>query len=225
MKKLFVLLGIAVILLVSCAKEESENVKQDSIYAIYELFYNLDTDKTTAQATFRFGGATGTLLDLNAPAISTFNGDELLYNAVSGVHKKEYAGLTKSGTFIYTDLDNNTFTNPTPTMDTISFPSVDTISSGGAFTFQWIGNPIAANETITLTIDGTQQSNFEVFSNFIVGVTELILPANKLQNLGIGNATCTLSRAYNKYSVDQGTSTGGRMAVRYTCSKTIYISN
>ncbi|MFC2111212.1 hypothetical protein ACFLQ5_02035 [Bacteroidota bacterium] len=225
MKKLTLILGIGIILFCSCAKEESENVKQDSIYTIYELFYNLNTDKTTAQATFRFGGATGTLLDLNAPAISTFNGDELLYNSVSGVHKKEYAGIIKSGTFIYTDLDNNTFTNTTPTMDSISFPLIDTISSGSAFTFQWVGNPVGTKETITLTIDGIQQGNFEVFSKILVGATEIILPVNKLQNLGIGNASCTLTRAFNKYTVDQGTSKGGRMAVRYATTKTIYISN
>ena len=225
MKKISLLLGFVVVLFFSCAKEESENVKQDSIYSIYELFYNVDTDKTTAQATFRFGGATGTLLDLNSPAISTFEGDELLYNSVSGIHKKEYAGIIKSGTFVYTDLDANTFTNITPTMDTIVFPAIDTISAASAFTFQWVGNPIAANETITLSIDGTQQANFEVFSNIIAGGTELILSANKLQNLGVGTANCTLSRAYNKYTLDEATSTGGRMAIRYTTTKTIYISN
>jgi len=195
MKKNTLLIGSMLILLLSCAKEESENVNQDSIYTIYKLDYDTGTDKTTAHATFRFGGATGTLLDLNEPAISTFNGNELFYNSITGVHEKEYAGLITSGTFVYKDLDDNTFTN-TVTMDTISFPSVDTISSGTAFTFQWEGNPIGANETAILTIDGTQAENFEVFSILTVGATEIVLSADKLQNLGIGNASCTLKRRH-----------------------------
>ncbi len=225
MKNNLLLLGSCAILLSSCAKEESSNVNQDSIYTIYELFYNDGTDKTTARATFRFGGATGTLLDLNDPSISTFNGDELLYVAATGVHKKEYTGFTNTGTFVYTDLDNNTFTNTVPAISTISYSAVDTISSAGSFTFTWTGDPIQANESISLTIDGTMQSNFEVFTNAVEGSTEIVLAANKLQNLGIGNATYSLIRAYNSSTVDEGTSTGGRVAVWYTSTGALYIDN
>lgn len=214
------------LLFFSCAKEESENVNQDSIYTIYELFYNKDTDITTAKATFRFGGKTGTLLELNSPAISRFNGDDLQYNSFLGTHKKEYAGFTSSGTFSYTDLDNNSFTNAIPTIDTIGFPiGIDTISTSGAFTFVWDGLPVSQGETISLTINGTTGGNLEVFSTVINGNTQLILDMNKLQNLGIGDATCTLQRIYNKSNVDQGTSEGGRVATWYTAKKTIYIKN
>ncbi len=213
------------LILGSCAKEESENVNQDTIYSIYELWYNSDLDKTTAQATFRFGGPTGTLLDLNSPAISKFNNDELLYNSLLGTHKKEYAGFTSSGTFTYTDLDNNTFTNSTPIIDNIAFPTVDTISNTGAYTFTWVGNPVATGETISLTIDGTQQGNFEVFSTIVNGNTQIVLDANKLQAVGVGDATCTLRRSFNKSSIDEATSKGGRMALWYTTTKTIYIKN
>ena len=151
MKKNYLLWLFALILLFSCAKDESKNVNQDSIYTIYDLFYSQSNDKTTAQATFRFGGAGGTLLMLNEPASATFNGDRLMYNSVTGVHKKEYSGMIDSGTFIYTDLDNNVFTNSTNAIEIIGFPAVDTISSAGAFTFQWVGKPVQANETISLT--------------------------------------------------------------------------
>ena len=145
-----------------------------------------------------------------------------MYNSLLGVHSKEYAGLKPSGTFTYADLDNHTFVNSTPTIATIDYPVVDTIYTDSAYTFTWTGSPIAANETITLTIDGTQQSNFEVVSSSTEGATELIIPASKLQNLGIGDATFTLQRAHNTFSV-VGTSTGGRMALWYTTQKTIYI--
>ncbi len=209
----------------ACAKEESQNVNQDSIYTIYELFYKKSDDKTTARSIFRFGGVGGTLLDLNEPAVSTFNGDELLYNQLSGFHVKEYSGLISSGTFVYKDLDNNTFTNETSTIDPIRFLPIDTISSGAAYTFEWDGNPIGDDETVSLTINGTQQNNVEIFLSVTQGASQIILEANRLQNLGIGNATCELSRINNQSSVDEGTSTGGRMAVWYTDSRTIYIDN
>lgn len=223
MKKSILYFIGAIFLFESCAKEESNNVNQDSIYTIYELFYNQTTDKTTARATFRFGGPTGTLLDLNDPAISTFAGGELLYNSVTGVHKKELSGFISSGAFVYTDLDNNTYTNTTPTIGTVSYPAVDTINSSGAYTFTWIGTPLVTGETMTLTIDGTQQSNLEVFSTSLTGATEIVLSAAKLQNLGIGSANCTLQRSYNQATVDQAPPEGGRMALWYTINDVIYI--
>lgn len=78
---------------------------------------------------------------------------------------------------------------------------------------------------MTLTIDGTMGGNFEVFSTSLVGATEIVLSAAKLQNLGIGDASCILQRAYNQSTVAQGTSEGGRMAHWYTTTKTIYIDN
>jgi len=222
MKKNIFIIGIFLLFIFSCAKEESKNVNQDSIYTIYELSYNASTDKTIAKATFRFGGMTGTLLDLNEPAIVTFNNEELLYNSITGVHKKEFARLIPTGSFIYKDLDNNTFTNAA-VINNIDYPSINTISSGAAFTFTWIGNPIQTNETITLTINGVLAT--EVFSSSIAGTTELVLSASKLQNLGVGSATCTLQRSFNKLSVNQGTSEGGRMAISYIIQKTINISN
>ncbi len=224
MEKYTFLFACISLLLASCAKEESSNVNQDSVYSIYELFYNQELGKTTARATFRFGGPTGTLLDLSEPAVSIFDGDELLYNALTGVHKKEYSGLTPSGTFTYTDLDGNTFTNTTVEIDSIRFPAIDTINSEAAFTFSWVGNPLAEGETVNLTIDGAQQNNFEIFSTSLEGATELVLPVNKLRRLGIGNANCVLQRIHNRLDVDEGTSTGGRMAVWYTtATKTILI--
>ena len=223
MKKLAILLGSAMVLFASCAKEDSANVDQDSIYQIYTLTYKAKEAKTTAKATFRFGGATGTLLELKDPASATFNADALLYAGLTGEHKREYAGLVKSGTFAYTNTDGKTYTNATRTMDTIDFPNVDTIDASSPFDFVWIGNPLSTGETISLTIDGTQQQNFEIFSTVVPAKTNLILGIDKLQKVGHGLATCTLRREHNRLTVDEGTSKGGRMAVVYTTEKQIFI--
>ena len=222
-RALIITLGAAAIV-ASCAKDNSANVNQDSIYTIYEIMYDENTDVTTMQATFRFGGATGTLLELDAPAGCTFDGTELLWNAVLGTHRADNAGLTASGTFVYTDLDDNVFTNTVGTIDSIGFqPTLDTISMGGAYNFDWTGNAVGENETITVTIDGDSGGNVEIFTTILEGGTDLTLSADKLNNLGVGDATNYLRRGYNVSSVTEGTAEKGRVHVHYDIKKTIYI--
>ena len=225
MKKIAFLIVVCTILFGSCAKEISENVAQDSIYTIYELFFNKNTDITTARATFRFGGPSGTLLDLTNPANCTFNGDEVLYNKILGTHKKDYSGFVSSGTFKYLDLDDNSFTNSTPIIETIDFPAKDTIMAANSCLFMWIGSPLSKDESVTLLIDGTQQNNFELFAIAEEGATAIALSSEKLKRLGHGVATCTLKREFNKFSIEEGTSKGGRMALWYTLKKDVFIMN
>lgn len=225
MKKIAFLIVVCTTLFSSCAKEVSENVAQDSIYTVYELFFNKNTDITTARATFRFGGPSGTLLDLTDPANCTFNGDELLYNKILGSHNKDYAGFVSSGTFKYLDLDDNTLTNTTPIIETIDFPTKDTIKADNPCLFMWIGSPLGKDESVSLIIDGTEQNNFELFGTVVEGATEIALSSEKLKRLGHGVATCTLTREYNKFSIDEGTSKGGRMAVWYTLEKNVFVMN
>lgn len=210
-------------MVVSCAKEDSNNVNQDSIHQQLEVLYVDSEDKTHVTAWFRFGGLTGTLLQLSDSASVKFNGDELLYNQLLGSHRKEYAGLVSSGTFVYTDLDGNVFNNVAPDVVEINFPEgLTQISMGSAFTFVWEGAAVGQGETVSLWIDGTQQNNAELFSTILQGSTQLILGANKLSNLGLGQATCWLVRTRRK-ELDNGTSKGGFMETKYRAVKTITI--
>ena len=225
MKKIILLSLCASLFFGSCVKEESSDVKQDKIYTIYELFYNSNTDKTTAQATFRFGGPGGTLLELTSPAYAKFNNDNLLFSPVLGIHKKEYAGIVSSGNYTYLDHDDNFYTNSLTMVNSIAFPSADSIKNDQAYNFSWVGDPVGTNETVTLTVNGSQQGNIEIFATTSPGATEIILAANKLQKLGIGKANCILHRTYNKPTVAEAPAEGGRMAVWYAATKDIIISN
>lgn len=221
--KRFIPLLLVPFVFYGCAKEDSANVNQDSIYAIYELFFNETEDKTTARATFRFGGPTGTLLELSDPAGVTFNGKALGYNALTGVHKDEYVGQVSDGSFSYTNTDGQVFMNQTDTIKSIGFPAVDTIDASMAYSFIWQGDPVAQNELVSLSIDGTQQANLEIFSTLIPGKTDLVLAADRLQKVGEGMATVYLKREKNRLSIEDGTSKGGRKAVWYIVEKQIYI--
>jgi hypothetical protein len=221
--KNLLLIGLLPLFIISCAKEDSENVNQDSIHQQYEVLYADNEDKTHVSAIYRFGGVTGTLLQLSSPAGVTFNGDELMYNQVLGWHRKEYAGLVSSGTFVYTDLDDNVYTNTTPEINTIGYPTgLTEISMGGAFTFTWTGDPVGENETVSLWIDGTQQGNSELFTTILEGNSELVLPANRLANLGLGQATCWLVRT-KRVDLQNETSKGGFIEVKYRAVSTLNI--
>ena len=95
--RLYFILFITSMILASCTIEDSSDVNQEKIYADYEVFYNSNTDKTLAVAKFKFGGATGTVLQLTDPAQVTFNGDKLAFKPIYSGHIKEFAGRITEG--------------------------------------------------------------------------------------------------------------------------------
>jgi hypothetical protein len=199
----------------SCAKENSEDVNQDKIYTTYELFYNANSDKTVAVAKFRFGGATGTILELTSGANVTFNGDDMTYNGWYAGHVKEYAGMVTSGSFVYTDVDGNTFTNTALSMDTAGYENgFDTIVKSQANTFTWTGNALAANESISLFVGSWTWGEDALFHQAQDNATNLIMGVNQMTNLAEGTSTVYMNRTNLSTSID-GTSEGGWIKSTY----------
>ena len=214
MKKFIFPLFLA-LALVSCDKEDSEDVNQDKIYTDYEMFYNENTDKTTVVARFRFGGPTGTLLELSSGATVTFNGDNLAYNGWYGGHMKEYAGQLASGTFVYTDVDGNSFTNATPSYNPIAFdPGFDTIVKSQANTLTWLGSQLDPNEAVAVFVGTWTWGQDALFYQDLDGATNIIMGINQLSNLAEGTSTVYMDR-YTAVNVTQGTSEGGRIRSKY----------
>lgn len=198
----------------ACKKEDASDVNQDTIYTVYELFYNANSDKTVAISRLRFGSPTGTLLELTGAANVTFNGDLLPYSALYSGHAKEYAGKIAGGSFIYTNDDSQTFTNTTPAMDTLSFPSgFDTIVKSQANTMTWVGNSLATNERASLFVGSwTWGQDALFFATY--GATDIVMGINQLSNLALGTSTCYIDRV-NEIAVSQGTAEGGVIRTRY----------
>ncbi|RMG73534.1 MAG: hypothetical protein D6722_03600, partial [Bacteroidetes bacterium] len=158
-------LASAALLLTACLREESVNVNQDSIFTEYRLVYEAAKDKTYARATFRFGGATGTLLQLSDPAEVLIDQEPLTWKPALAYYERESAGPQATGTFTYTDLDNNTFTNTVTLAAPIAFPAdLDTIPQGAAFTLTWEGDPIQLGEWVTVTINGINEGDAKIFT-------------------------------------------------------------
>jgi hypothetical protein len=202
-------------LLVSCEKENSDDVNQDKIYTDYELFYNKNEDKTVVVARFKFGGPTGTNLELTNGATVTFNGDALTYNVFYVGHVKEYAGKISSGIFNYKDVDGNEFINATPALDSVAFqPSFDTIVKSQANTFTWVGSSLAANQSVGIFIGSWVWGQDALFYQNQLGATNIIMGVNGLSSLSLGSSTVYMDRT-NETNVSQGTSEGGKIRSKY----------
>lgn len=206
---------IGVFIFASCEKESASDVNQDKIYTDYEQFYDKNTDKTTVVARFRFGGVTGTLLELDSTDFVTFNGDMLPYNEWYGGHVKEYAGLQAPGTFSYTNLDNETFTNSVPAFDSIAFPAAfDTIVKSVANTLTWVGSPLAANQNVGLFVGSWTWGQDALYYQDGDGATNLILGTGQLSNVPVGPSICYMDRATD-VALTQATPEGGRIRAKY----------
>lgn len=199
---------------VSCVKEDASDVNQDKIYTEYELFYDKNTDKTIALARFKFGGITGTLLELDSTSEVTFNGDKLAYNAFFGAHVKDYSGLVSGGKFVYKNLKDEVFENTVPAFESIEFPAIDTIRKNAAYTLSWTGTALKPDQEVGLAINGINQADAQLFATDLDGATSLILPLNKLQALGTGKATCVMDRWTILKTID-GTPEGGTIVGKY----------
>lgn len=201
--------------LYSCNVEDSGDVNQDKIWTRYELFYNANDDKTTAVARFRFGGPTGTLLQLNEDASVTFNGQELAFNNFYFGHAMDFAGFVDSGTFVYQDLDQLSFSNTVFPYDTIAFPvGFDTIINSQANTIVWDGNPLAPNEIVGVFVGSWAWGDDALYVQTADNATDIVLGASQLGQVPVGNATVFMDRS-TEVAATEATSEGGLVVGKY----------
>lgn len=215
MKKLLIAAISFLALTTSCEKEDSVDVNQDRIYTAYEVFYNQNTDKTTVIARFKFGGPTGTNLELSDGAYCTFNGDTLYYNNLWFGHMKEYAGNTTSGSFYYQDVNGSAHANSPLQMDTIGHDlTLDTIIKSQANTLTWQGSALAYSEHVNLYIGSWTWGEDALMFQGQQGATNIVIGTNQTSGLALGSASIHLERVRSSNSI-QGTSEGGVIRSRY----------
>ncbi|MEN9942239.1 MAG: hypothetical protein RLZZ91_240 [Bacteroidota bacterium] len=208
-KVLFSLSLLFAVVFTSCTGESAGDVNQDRIYTEYEQFYNSNTGTTTVIARFRFGNALGTILELDSTDNVKFNGDDLPYSIFWGAHVREYVGNIAPGTFVYTNLDGNVFTNTVPTFETIDFPSNFTeLSRSTPYDFQWTGTALGQNQEVGVFVGSWAWGDDTWNFTNSVGATNMVFGINSLSNLPLGTSTVYLDRTTRKSNI-QGTSRGG----------------
>lgn len=199
----------------SCEKESSLDVSQDKIYTDYEVFYNSNTDKSWVVAKFKFGGSTGTILELENPAFVLFENDTLPYNFFFNGHYKEYAGQITSGTFSYRDVNGNIYNNSLPNYEDIQFPpDLDTISKSQAFDLKWDGTTLSEDQYVGLFIGSWAWGQDALFVQTNQGADNLVLGTTQLANLPLGNSTCYMDRT-TQLDVTEGTGEGGKIRGKF----------
>lgn len=221
MNRFLVALLLLATVFTGCNVEDSGDVNQDKIWTRYELFYDANDDKTVAVARFRFGGATGTLLRLNEEASVSFNGQEMAYNDWYLGHTLEFAGWIDSGTFVYQDLDDLTFTNTVNPYDSIGFPAgFDTITKSSANTLVWDGNPLAANEIVGLFVGSWVWGDDALYLQSNDNASNIVLGTSQLSNVPVGPSTLFMDRS-TEVEVTEGTSEGGLVVGKYRAQNRI----
>ncbi|MEO9533729.1 MAG: hypothetical protein ABJG68_01930 [Crocinitomicaceae bacterium] len=217
MKK-FILPILALGLVISsCTKEDSSDVNQQKIYADYEVFYNQNEDKTHVVAKFRFGGATGTVLELSdsTGAYVSFEGDTLPWDPWYNAHHKEYAGNITTGSFSYTNTDGDTYVNAIPAGESIDFPlGFDTLNKSMAYTYAWAGTALAANQKVSVFVGSWTWGEDALFYTDALGATDLVMGVTQMANLATGTSTVYMDRA-TATDISQGTPEGGRIRYKY----------
>jgi hypothetical protein len=196
MRYLPILFLLSAFLVTSCQRESSADVNQDRIHTYYELFYNADEDVTYARAWFRFGNATGTLLELSDPSEVSFEGDKMTFNGLLAFYEKKYVGLKTSGTFKWEDTEGNVFQN-TIEVRPIAFGTLpDSIARNAAFSIPFTGGPVADKEVIGIWANGENEGDAQAAITFETGAGTVIVPADKMAKIGAGPGKIYMDRRY-----------------------------
>jgi hypothetical protein len=199
---------------VSCNREESKNVNQDRIYTIYELYYNANEDITYARATFRFSNEFGTKLKLSDPSAVYFNNQILTFKEGLAYYERAFAGFLNSGDFLWKDIHGKIYNNSI-SVNTIDFPaSLASINRANTSELTWVGDPLQANELVTLWVNGPYEGDAQTFTQDNMGSSSVLLARNKLQLIAAGNGFLMMDRIYKPALTDR-TEVGGKIKGRY----------
>lgn len=211
-------LAIVLLFVTGCESEDSENVEQDRIYALYELFYNENENVTLARTTFYFGNRTGTKLELSGGASITFDGEALSYNPALAYYELAITGSVPSGTFVYTDLDGNIFTNPVA-ITAVNFPAgqATTLNKSEPYEIIWEGTALAAGESVAVSVVPNAVSETKLFLQANVGATSIILTPGRLADIESTTGQLVMDR-FTSSEPAQATSAGGEVVGHHRAS-------
>lgn len=216
-------LGVALTLAACQLAEQSVNVNQSRIWTDYELHYDANTDLTTAKASFRFGSALGTPLDLTSPSEVRFNGELLARQVQMGTnfvtYERTFAGQVTSGTFRFEDTEGEAYSN-TVTVRPVAFPSnVGPIDNDGSYAFDWVGSSLASGEQVDVTlwrlVPGS--ASLALFSQTQDGARGVVMDATQLRNVSPGDVALKMERRW-RGAPGRAPEAGGRLTVKWTAS-------
>ena len=223
MKQLIGSIIFVALLFTSCESENSSDVNQDRIYAVYTLIYDADEDLTNANARFHFGNPIGTPLKLTPPSYVELNNTKLLFKNTFAFYKKSFDKKILNGTFCWKDVDGEKYYNSV-SLKEVSFPSgLTEISNDRSFELEWIGPAIGRNQSVSLEIDGDYGTEHSYITEDARGSRSIFIPKSVLRNFTKNRKATFRIEFVNNPDLDEPTSAGGRISGTYRVSKEIMI--
>jgi hypothetical protein len=212
------ILGLfAVLALAACRQTETENLKQDRIFCQYEIEYEATPDQTIVRTYFKNSNANGSRLQLSDPSTVYFDADGLGFDDFCNCHQRVYSSRRDTGVFTWTDTDAQVYRNAANlTGLNIDFPTnFNQMSQNGDFVFAWQGAALAADETISLTLEATASNDKHTATTTTDNATTLRISSDILASLPVGEYRCTLTRS-RQVDAEEKTAAGATVKVQYT---------
>jgi hypothetical protein len=182
---------VTALLLVGCAKEDSSDVNQSTIYASYSASYD-DTHQTlSAMATFYFGAPGGTYLELGDKSSILFDGLplDLTTDIINqAYYENQWSGLSpnpvgQAQTFTYMDTDGTVYENSIviPFLPVVQY-SAATVTAAGGLRVAWTTPDVLGNDALALELTAATTNG---------GSYELPMSASGDSNSGVYTVTAT----------------------------------
>lgn len=227
MKTLYSALAIATMsyFSVGCASTEVADVSDVNQKKIHQ-HYSVDIEEgsqATCEAAFRFGGPTGTTLQLGGETSVTMNDermdgeDKFLRGMVYDIH---VSGDTKDFSFKFTDADANVYTNSVH-LESISIERLpETLHGDQDVIVRWTGAPVGPDETVTIEVRDSESAFYtSVGSTSTMGSSEVTISGRDVADLYNGRGEIRFSRDIRK-ELAEAADEGGDLVATYTSSNT-----
>lgn len=213
--KIFTIVSLAIVLgLSSCRRESSNDVNQDRIYQEYSVEYDDNKQETEIRAFFRLGDNNGTRLELEPPSKVELDGTEMRWQNSWASYKVDFDYYKSYGTLSFTNNNGTVFNNYYAFNIATNVPAnLSTISRGSSYNFFWDGPALGNNETITVKIEGINESASATTS--ASGATSVNFSPAKTNQISIGDARISLVRSKTT-NLQSTTNVGGEINYKFT---------
>jgi hypothetical protein len=222
-RSLFFAAFASALLLASCGSTDtasSDAVKQSEIFQSYTVTYDAGDRELYGSASFRFGGSTGTTLNLAGGSGIQLDGESLATenNMFSGTFYRlsKQAEFKGKYAFRFEDCEKKVYTNTAEfnAIEVAEFPEKADKSTG--LMVKWLV-PLKNNETVFLYLEDSK-NNTASTSTTVVGANSIELSTDQMNNIVPGQVNIYLVRETNN-ALAEATHLGGNMYTQYTSKK------
>ncbi|RAI97912.1 hypothetical protein LX64_04962 [Chitinophaga skermanii] len=226
--KTVILLGCAMLAILSCSKDTSTFVNTVPIYQDLKVTFDKTTRHSTALANFRANNANGLRLALNGSSDLLFNGNHPQIFSSTNAYSYTYeADSLQNMQFTFKKSNEQVFNNTISLKDTTNIdlpPTLTNVSIRQNTTIPFTGKPLQFGEQVTVyLVQHNTQSGLATEST--PGVTSLVFPASLLSNFTVGSADLYIERTGLPMSLSETDGTaGGQKVTSVVVAKRVIIN-